>query len=512
MNKAAKMALSVIVIGGAGAGIIAYASTRSSSSTAAKKVPVTLSTAQVTQQDLTTYNQTTATLGFTTSATVSSPIDGTVTTIVKTGATIDAGSVVGSIDGAPVVALIGDVPPYRDLALNVTDGADVRQLKENLVALGYDPTGAITINNHYDTATVNAVDAWETALGVTVDGKVPKSRIVYIPGRLLIDTVSVPVGGHVGAGGAMATGRVTQRKFLLPATVAVGSTVANFTAPGTAISSGSVLFEANGYPVVAIEGDPTAQPETYRNLNNGVTDGADVKLLEQFLVADGFDPNHKIVVDDHFDANTTAAVEAWQTKLGIAHPNGVVPAGSILVVPAGLEMGPALVKDGTKVTGEPVVATLTSPARQVSTTAPVGDATFVLGAQIQVLFPDGTVKNGTVTNVGNVATTSSSSAGSTPTVPITIEVSDIPANVASFVQIPVTLQVVQDQTKNALVVPVTALVALAEGGYAVEVVDGKNPDGTFITHLVAATPGLYSSGFVAVTGNIKAGMNVVVPS
>jgi hypothetical protein len=53
---------------------------------------------------------------------------------------------------------------------------------------------------------------------------------------------------------------------------------------------------------------------------------------------------------------------------------------------------------------------------------------------------------------------------------------------------------------------VTALVALAEGGYAVEVADGAT------THLVGVDTGLFAGGNVEVTGAaLREGQRVVVP-
>jgi multidrug efflux pump subunit AcrA (membrane-fusion protein) len=64
--------------------------------------------------------------------------------------------------------------------------------------------------------------------------------------------------------------------------------------------------------------------------------------------------------------------------------------------------------------------------------------------------------------------------------------------------------------RNALVVPVNALVALAGGGYAVEEVTGSG------THeLRPVTPGLFDdqAGLVQVTGSgLAAGQRVVVPA
>jgi hypothetical protein len=60
-----------------------------------------------------------------------------------------------------------------------------------------------------------------------------------------------------------------------------------------------------------------------------------------------------------------------------------------------------------------------------------------------------------------------------------------------------------------LAAPVTALIALAGGGYALEVSDGPGA-----THLVAVTPGLYAvGGLVEVQGDgITEGTTVVGPS
>jgi hypothetical protein len=63
---------------------------------------------------------------------------------------------------------------------------------------------------------------------------------------------------------------------------------------------------------------------------------------------------------------------------------------------------------------------------------------------------------------------------------------------------------------NALVVPVTALLAQAGGGYSVEVVGAGG-----LHHLVAVSLGLFddAEGLVQVTGSgLAAGQTVVVPS
>jgi peptidoglycan hydrolase-like protein with peptidoglycan-binding domain len=517
MRRSVALASAVLVVG-AGAGV--WFATRHDSDTATAGMQAQTTTAEITQRDLVIYDETTATLGFTTSVTVSSPVAGTVTSVIAAGDHIDPGTVVATIDGAPVVALIGDVPSYRDLSTSSSDGIDIRQLETNLVMLGFDPDGEIAIDEEYDSATKAAVTRWEDSLGLDGDGEITQGEIVFIPGHLLVDTVSVSVGAAVGSGGALLVGRETERSFLVAATGADGGAITSVAAVGTPVVTGTVLFWQNGHPVVAIEGDASTTPALTRDLSTDADNGVDVKLLEAMLVAGGFDPESAVVVDDEFDDATAAAVQRWWESLGIAADAAdiTVPAGSFVVVPGGLFASTALVADGTVPTGDAVVLSLTTAAREVTTSAPIGDETFALGAAIDVEFPDRTVSTGTVVDVGTVAVSADNVPGSTPTVTITLHVADIPSTVDDFVQIPVTLRVISEEVKDAFVVPVSALVALAEGGYGVEIATGDGTSSTTgetatPTSLIAVEPGLFADGFVSITGDqVKAGLHVVVPS
>ena len=77
--------------------------------------------------------------------------------------------------------------------------------------------------------------------------------------------------------------------------------------------------------------------------------------------------------------------------------------------------------------------------------------------------------------------------------------------------------VTNEVSQNVLYVPVNALLALAEGGYALEVYDGEIEGDTFEgesgvdTSYVAVEIGVFTDGFVEVKGNISEGQIVVVP-
>ena len=517
MRRRTAAVAGMVALAGIGAGL--WLVTRDDDTAATADTETTIATAEVTTRDLVIYDETDATLGFTTSVTVSAPVAGTVTGAIAAGDHVDPGTVVANIDGAPVVAMLGDVPAYRDLSTSASDGIDIRQLEANLVLLGFDPDGEVIIDEEYDAATADAVTRWEDSLGLEGDGEVAEGQIVFVPGRLLVDTESVAVGAAVGAGSALFVGRQTERSYLVAATGSAGGAIIAITAPGITVTTGTVLFWQGGYPVVAIEGDASTTPALTRELSTSADNGVDIRLFEAMLVAGGFDDG-TMVIDDEFDDATAGAVQRWWASLGLdsaaipVEPADVtVPAGSFVVVPGGLFTGTALVTDGTTPIGDAVVMGLTAAAREVTTSAPIGDETFALGATIDVEFPDGTVSTGTVVSVGTVAVNADGVPGSTPTVPITLQVADIPSSVDDFVQIPVTLRVVSEQEIDAFVVPVSALVALAEGGYALEVVGGNSADGSQLTNLIAVEPGLFADGFVSITGDqVSDGLHVVVPS
>jgi multidrug efflux pump subunit AcrA (membrane-fusion protein) len=71
-------------------------------------------------------------------------------------------------------------------------------------------------------------------------------------------------------------------------------------------------------------------------------------------------------------------------------------------------------------------------------------------------------------------------------------------------QAPVTVAFALTTTRNALSIPVSALLATAGGGYAVDVVES-----TGAVSRVPVTPGSFAGGFVQISGpGIAAGMQV----
>jgi peptidoglycan hydrolase-like protein with peptidoglycan-binding domain len=126
------------------------------------------------------------------------------TGMLDVGATAERGTVLYTADDQPVVALVGDLPAWRTLEQGVDDGADVRQLEENLAALGY--ADDLDVDETFTAETAAAVEAWEADLGrATPDGVVTIGEVVFLtePGDVLGHDASV--GDMLEAGSPVMT-------------------------------------------------------------------------------------------------------------------------------------------------------------------------------------------------------------------------------------------------------------------------------------------------------------------
>jgi Putative peptidoglycan binding domain len=136
--------------------------------------------------------------------------DGILTRLPAVGAVVGRGQALYETDGHPVPLWYGARPAWRAFQLGMTDGADVRQLEANLVALGHDPDRAITVDRHYSWATAAAVKRWQTATGRARTGTVPLGQVVFLPGPIRVATVTATVGAPLPSGTAILTATSTR--------------------------------------------------------------------------------------------------------------------------------------------------------------------------------------------------------------------------------------------------------------------------------------------------------------
>jgi hypothetical protein len=284
----------------------------------------------------------------------------------------------------------------------------------------------------------------------------------------------------------------------------LAGTITALPAPGRVIRRGQRLYEVDGAPVFLFYG----QRPAWRGFTVAMTEGADVRQLQRNLLALGFGAG--LTVDGCYDWATEQAVYAWQRR---THQpmTGIVDLGRVVFEPDALRIASDRVTVGAPASpGQPVL-TGTSTQPIVRLPVPVTQAYLVhRGDRVTVTVPSGSIITGRVSGVSAVASfTSGDQAGNGSPQPSVL--ADVrlarPAAAADLDQAPVTVNVVHRLVRNVLAVPVTALVALAGGGYGVWVEDGAG------RRLVGVTPGLFTDARVEISApGLRPGDRVEVPT
>lgn len=284
---------------------------------------------------------------------------------------------------------------------------------------------------------------------------------------------------------------------------------------GTTVERDGRLYDVAGRPVRLMYGTTPM----YRQLKTG-DKGEDVKQLKGNLVALGYgtglDPE-----DGTFTAGTATAVKRWQKAHKTAE-TGEVGKEDIAFAP-----GPQRVQRGdTPVGDEPgpgkPVLTLTGTERMVRFRLDAAKAGAArTGDPVTVTLPGGGTATGKIDAVGSTAGPDGEGNGSggpgggsggggggggKPRIQITVTLDDA-SRITGPDQSPVPVRLTGETRKGVLSVPVNALLALAGGGFGVQVVDR----GT--VREVPVELGMFGQGRVEVRGDaLKEGMQVGVPA
>jgi peptidoglycan hydrolase-like protein with peptidoglycan-binding domain len=257
-----------------------------------------------------------------------------------------------------------------------------------------------------------------------------------------------------------------------------------------------------GRSLMSIDADATAWVlygtiPMYRDLGPGVTDGRDVRQLEANLKALGYDPG---TVDNDWTSATTDAVEDFQDDRGLTE-DGTISRSEVVISDGAVRVGEHKAEVGSAVqAGSPVTA-LTRTTPVVTAKLDAGLAAEVhRGNRVRVTMPDGSEVGGRVTRVGTVATAGQDGAADT----VELRVALNSSRHGRIDGAPVSISLETGRTKDALSVPVTALVATAPGRYAVELAGSRR--------LVPVTLGSFADDWVEVSGTgLASGTRVVVP-
>jgi peptidoglycan hydrolase-like protein with peptidoglycan-binding domain len=170
---------------------------------------VAVATTTVTRQDLVARDEEDGALGYAGAVPLVAGRDGILTWMPRAGTVVRRGDVVAEIDGAPTRLLLGDRPAWRRLAVGYPDGPDIRQLNDNLAALGYAERDDLP-NDRFDWRTRHAVSRWQDDLDLRQTGALELGDVMFLPHGVRIGTVEAQRGTGVSAGQTLAN--ATRRK------------------------------------------------------------------------------------------------------------------------------------------------------------------------------------------------------------------------------------------------------------------------------------------------------------
>jgi peptidoglycan hydrolase-like protein with peptidoglycan-binding domain len=201
-TRATTAVAGVAVVGAVAAGGMMWAKADGRSGTGQGETParIATSTAPVERTDVAERELVGGTLSHAGSYNVIAPGgQGVLTRLPAAGTVIARGAAAYEVNGDPVPLFYGSRPPWRPFALGMTNGADVRALERNLVALGHG--AGVTVDKHFSTATYWAVRRWQHAAGLPVTGSVPLGQVVFLSGPLRVAERDAKIGDplHPGA-------------------------------------------------------------------------------------------------------------------------------------------------------------------------------------------------------------------------------------------------------------------------------------------------------------------------
>ncbi|HZM84802.1 MAG TPA: peptidoglycan-binding domain-containing protein [Candidatus Limnocylindrales bacterium] len=275
-------------------------------------------------------------------------------------------------------------------------------------------------------------------------------------------------------------------------------TVTSLPIAGSVIKQGQVLYGVDGRPAVLLYG---AQP-AYRPLGPG-DEGVDVKQLETALRALGYTG---FTVDEKYTSDTAGAVRQWQEDLRLPE-SGRVELGRVVFAAGALRVETLRVELGQPAQPGSPVLSHTGTTRLVTARLEVSDQKMAVpGTPVKIEMPSGTTVSGTVDKVYSVIEAPSGQGQQPKTrLEAIISLAD-PKAAEGFDAATVDIVFTVAERKQVLAVPVAALVALAEGGYGVELVDGT------ATRYLRVETGLFAGGQVEVSGaEIAEGQTVGMP-
>ena len=531
-----------------------------------------LTTVSIQKGDLEKKEEYNGTLRQTDSKVLNSPMSGVVTYVPKEGTVISFGELLFAIDNKPVILLEGTTPFYRTLDLNSNPGPDVLQLEEALIYLGYAAEDFVS-DETFDEVTSKMLNSLYIDYGIETKSDItPVEQVVINLKEAEVESIEkiIDDGGiskvfvddkkkqldDLIENSSVSTAELNDKKKKLDDAKEAATEesaawqVANnlvddyyvqitllqdLTNPKTNAKSSSEREDE-----IKVYEDLIEEQKRIRDLEKGKESGIDATEALAIETAQKAYDEELQVYNQGISATDALAIETAQKAYDDAldeYNNGVDQVSELAKAKEELEelrlssrsetFSPtnAYASETSLIVGSYInevgsAVGLNSPLYNISSIGievvfqvdATDQETVSLGDRVEIELPTDERVPTVISFIDQVVT--QTQAGEF--IEVTLEVLN-PEEIETYDQAPVKVFVITEISAGVLYVPVNALLALAEGGYALEVYEGEVETGTFNgesgvdTNYIAVEIGVFTDGFVEVKGNISEGQLVVVP-
>ena len=546
MKKIFKLKNLIVLIAVAVLGYGAYYFGTQNAETSSSSKTLELTTTAIQKGDLAKKEEYNGTLRQTDSRVLNSPMSGVVTFVPNEGTVINFGEVLFAVDNKPIILVEGETPFYRTLDLNSDPGPDVFQLERALVFLGY-ATEDFVPDETFDETTSNMLNALYIDYKIETKSEITPSEQVAINLKQtevenIEDTISdggttlIEVNSKKKTLEDLQKDSVTTLAEVNSKKKTLDDVIENSTKENAAWQAATNLIE-DYYQQIDLLKDLTnprtiaksqeTRDEEIKNYEDLIEEQKRIREMEEGegSVVDGAEAlaieNAQKAYDDALKSyNEGVDQDSELAKAKEELDELKLSAKSETFSPTNAYASKTSIIVGSYISDVGSAVTLNSPLYNISSIGvevvfqvdATDQETVSLGDSVEIELPTDERVPTIITFIDQVVT--QTQAGEF--IEVTLEVLN-PEEIEAYDQAPVKVFVTTEISENVLYVPVNALLALAEGGYALEIYDGELDGGTFEgesgvdTSYVAVEIGVFTDGFVEVKGNISEGQTVVVP-
>ena len=560
----------LIIIGLIGGGAYYFGTQTQTLSSTPKSLELT--TVSIKKVDLENKEEYNGTLQQTDKKVLKTATAGVVTYLPDEGAVISFGEILFAIDNKPAILLEGETPFYRSLDMNSDPGKDIEQLENALVFLGY-ATDDFVPDQTFDQETSDMLNSLFTDYGIETKSEITPEEQIAIKNKedqieTILDTIDsggttlAEVNNKKKTLDDLQEDSVTTLAEVNSKKKTLDDAIENSTKENAAWQAATDLID--GYyqqiellkdltnPKTAAKSQDTRDDEikNYEDLieeqkriremeegEGSVVDAAEALAIENAQKAydealesynNGVDAAQALAIEnaqkaydealESYNKGVDKAAELQQAEeeleeLQLAAKSETFSPTNALASETPIIVGSYITSEGSVVAANSQMYNISSTGVEVVFQIDASDQDIVsVGDSVEVELPSEDRIKATISYIDPVVTQGQNG----DFIEVKLDISST-EDVKVYDQAPVDVFVTSEVSQDVLYVPVNALIALAEGGYALEIYNGESEVGVFEgvsgvdTTYVGVEIGVFTDGFVEVSGNISEGMIVVVP-